>query len=187
MESPTAAASTLPADATAERIVRHFQAEGFVGISEALVLRIGLKKGEHDQIEQAFASAAEEGRVPPVGEFFEIRPYGHYSSFRDFETARAAFPSDFSATLRHELPRVYFDAAPVIIDDALATGTKHDALLKLSANTGENLEYAFAILLNDPDSSLFEYLGSHHGNDWREIMGDLEMTASSFALAAELD
>lgn len=183
METP---ASTRPADATAERIVRHFQAEGFVGISEALVLRIGRKKGERSQIEQAFADADEHGRALPVGEFFEIRPYGHYASFRDFEAARAAFPSDFSAALRRELPRVFFDAPPVVIDDALATGTKHDALLKLSTNVGTNGEYAFAILLNDPGSSLFEYLGTHHGNDWQEIIGDFETTASSFALAAEL-
>jgi len=183
-------AFALPANETAERIVRHFQAEGFVGISEALVLRVSLRDG-HEManratIDKAFEAASEENRVPPVGEFFEIRPYGHFSGFRNFETARAAFQADFSVALRRELPRIFFDSPPVVADDALAAGTKHDALLKLSANVGEQKQYAFAILLNDPGASLFEYLGTHHGNDWRGIMGDFATTAMSFDLAAEL-
>lgn len=183
-------AFALPANETAERIVRHFQAEGFVGISEALVLRISLKKGrgiaDQVEIDQAFEKSAQENSVPPVGEYFEIRPYGHFSNFRDYKAARTAFQADFSTALRRGLPRVFFDSPPVVIDDALATGTKHDALLKLSPNLGEHQQYAFAILLNDPDSSLFEYLGTHHGNDWHAIVGDFETTATSFDLSAEL-
>lgn len=183
-------AFALPANETAERIVRHFQAEGFVGISEALVLRIALKSGakaaDRTAIERAFDQAAEENRAPPVADYFEIRPYGHFSGFREFDDARTAFQTDFSVALRRELPRVFFDAPPVVVDDALATGTKHDALLKLNANVGEQPQYAFAILLNDPDSSLFEYLGTHHGNDWSGIIGEFETTAASFDLAAEL-
>ena len=40
---------SLPADAVAERIVRHFQAEGFAGISEALIVRIALRRGDRDR------------------------------------------------------------------------------------------------------------------------------------------
>jgi len=58
----------------AERIVRHFQSEGFSGISEALVLRVGLRKGEQSEVEAAFADAADRQKMPPVGEYFEIRP-----------------------------------------------------------------------------------------------------------------
>jgi len=161
----------------AERIVRHFQSEGFAGISEALIVRIGIRKGDRTEVEAAFSRATDSGRMPPVGEYFEIRPYGHFSDFRSFEAARAVIQSDFAPGLRKALPSLFFDPAPVVIDDALATGTKYDAMLKLSGNAGG---YAFAILLNDPDSSFFEYLGTRRGNDWQKIIGDFEMTAVSF-------
>ena len=173
----------LPADGMAERIVRHFQSEGFKGISEALVLRIACRKGERAEIEAAFSEALAFDLSPPVGEYFEIRPYGHFSDFRSFDAAKLYIQADFSISLRAALPRVYFDLAPIVIDDALATGTKYDAMLKLSANAGG---YAFAILLNDPDSSFFEYLGTRHGNDWQKIIGDFETSATSFAADIEL-
>lgn len=175
--------SALPADATAERIVRHFQAEGFTGISEALIVRIGLRKGDRMEVDAAFAMALEQEKVSPVHEYFEIRPYGHFSNFRSFAAAKAAIQSDFSLNLRKELPRVFFDPAPVVIDDALATGTKYDAMLKLRDN---NACYAFAILLNDPDSSFFEYLGSHRDDDWQTLIGDFGSTAVSFGLDIDL-
>ena len=162
----------------AERIVRHFQSEGFSGISEALVLRVGLRKGEQSEVEAAFADAADRQKMPPVGEYFEIRPYGHFSDFRGFDEARAAIQSDFTVGLRKAIPAIFFEPAPVVIEDALATGTKYDAMLKLRSNAGD---LAFVILLNDPDSSFFEYLGTHRGNDWQKIMGDFETTAASFA------
>ena len=173
----------LPADGMAERIVRHFQTEGFKGISEALVLRIARRKGERAEIEAAFSEAQALDLSPPVGEYFEIRPYGHFSDFRSFDAAKLYIQADFSIALRAALPRVYFDLAPIVIDDALATGTRYDAMLKLSANANG---YAFAILLNDPDSSFFEYLGTWHGNDWQKIMGDFETSATSFAADIEL-
>jgi len=162
----------------AERIVRHFQSEGFTGISEALVVRLRVRKGEQSEINTAFASAADRQKMPPVGEYFEIRPYGHFSDFRGFDEARAAIQSDFTVGLRKAIPAIFFEPAPVVIEDALATGTKYDAMLKLRSNAGD---LAFVILLNDPDSSFFEYLGTHRGNDWQKIMGDFETTAASFA------
>ena len=116
--------------------------------------------------------------MPPVGEYFEIRPYGHFSDFRRFDEAKTAIQSDFTVGLRKAVPAVFFGPAPVVSEDALATGTKYDAMLKLQNTVGG---YAFAILLNDPDSSFFEYLGTHRGNDWQKIMGDFETTAASFA------
>ena len=171
----------LPADTTAERIVRHFQAEGFVGISEALIIRVCLRSPQangHERaaIKAAFRHATDEGRPPPVDEYFEIRPYGHFSSFRSFAEAKTAIRLDFSVALRAELPRIYFEPLPVIVDDALATGTRHDAMIKLCDNVGE---FAFAVLVNDPDSSLFEYLGTHHGNDWLAIIGEFQTVAAS--------
>lgn len=169
--------AALPADGVAERIVRHFQAEGFTGISEALIIRIGRKSGDRLEIDAAFAMAAEQEKAPPVGEHFEIRPYGHFSDCRSFIAAKAAIHSDFTLNLRQELPSVFFDPAPVVVDDALATGTKYDAMVKLGDNVGG---YAFAILLNDPDSSFFEYLGTPHEKDWQTLMGDFASTAASF-------
>lgn len=179
MENPSA----LPADETAERIVRHFQAEGFAGISEALIVRVGLRKGDRTAVDTAFKVAEDQDRFPPVGEYFELRPYGHFSDFRSFAEAKAAIQSDFTVSLRKELPSLFFDPAPVVIDDALATETKYDAMVKLRDNDGG---YAFAILLNDPDSSFFEYLGTHRGNDWQKIMGDFGITAISFGLDVDL-
>ena len=175
--------AALPADSTAERIVRHFQTEGFAGISEALIIRIGLRKGDRMEVEAAFEMAARQEKMPPVGEYFEIRPYGHFSDFRSFAAAREGIQFDVSVSLRRELPNIFFDPAPVVIDDALATGTKYDAMLKLGDNVGG---YAFAILLNDPDSSFFEYLGTHHGDEWQILMGDFGTTAASFGMDVDL-
>lgn len=169
--------SALPADATAERMVQHFQLAGFPGISEALIIRIGLKKGDRMEVEAAFERAAQQENPPPVRAYFEIRPYGHFSHFRGLVAAMAAIQSDLAVSLRKELPKIFFDPAPVMIDDALATGTKYDVMIKLRDNVDG---YAFAILLNDPDSSLFEYLGTHHGNEWESILGDFGNTAISF-------
>jgi hypothetical protein len=168
---------SLPADATAERIVRHFQAVGFPGITEALLVRVRLLKSDRQVVEAAFDLAMERESTPPVREFFEVRPYGFYSEIRVFSDAKAAFGADFGNALRIELPRIYFDAAPVVVDDALATGTKYDAMLKLADTTDG---YAVAILLNDPNSSFFEYLGTNGGYDWQKIMGDLGAAATSF-------
>ena len=173
----------LPADDVAERIVRHFQAEGFAGITEALIVRLRLTKGDQQEVEAAFDRSVERDVTPPVREFFEIRPYGYFSAERDFPAIKEAFQSDFGIGLRRELPAIYFDNAPVVVDDALATGTKYDAMLKLRNNADG---YAMAILLNDPNSSFFEYLGAHRGYDWHQIMGDFGTAATTFALDTDL-
>lgn len=167
------ATSTLPADSAAEHIVRHFQAEGFAGISEALIIRIRLKAGDRTEIDTAFKAAADQDSMPPVHQYFEIRPFGHFSDFRSYAEARSAIQSDFTVALRFGLPRVFFDTAPVVIDDVLANSTKYDVLMKLRDNVDG---YGFAILLNDPDAAFLDYLGTHHGNDWQKIMGKFETT-----------
>ncbi len=176
-------APALPADGIAERIVRHYQAEGFAGISEALVLRIRLKKGNRREVEAAFEMAAEKGKILPLHDQFEVRAIGHFAETRSFAEAKATIQSDFTVALRREMPSVFFDPAPVLIDDPMASGTKYDALVKL----WDNLEdCAYAILLNDPDASFIDYLGSHHGNDWQQIMGDFSATAASFCPEIDL-
>ena len=174
---------SLPADATAERIVRHFQGVGFPGITEALLVRIRLKKGDRMQVEAAFEFAQEREVAMPIVDFFEIRPYGFYSETRVFGDAKAVFGEDFGPGLRAELPSIYFDAAPVVADDALATGTKYDAMLKLSDNADG---YAIAVLLNDPNSSFFEYLSANSGYDWKEITSSLSAAAQSFVSDVDL-
>lgn len=173
---------TMQANEAAERIVRYFQSNGFSGISEALIIRIRLKNGSRREVENAFEAAHEAGAPAPLQQYFEITPCGHYSDFRSYGDAKAAIRTDFTAALRMEIPRVYFDAAPVLLDDALASGTKYDALLKLRDNVAD---YAIGILLNDPDASFMEYIGTHHGDDWQQIMGNFEITST--ALAAGID
>ena len=172
----------LQGNEAAERIVRYFQANGFAGITEALIIRIGLKAGDRLEIESAFEGAHEKEITLPVQQYFEIRPFGHFSDFRSFDEAKSAIQTDFTEALRMEIPKVFFDPAPVVIDDALASGTKYDALMKITDNVDG---YAIAILLNDPDASFLEYLGTHRGDNWQQIMGKLEITAAS--LAAEIN
>lgn len=168
--------SPLLANGSAERIVWHFQAEGFSGISEALVIRIGLKEGSRAEVEAAFGVAADQGTMPPVHQYFEIRSLGYFSESRRYDEARSAIQSDFTAGLRFGLPRVFFDAAPVVIDDVLAGSTKYDVMMKVRDNADG---YAVAILLNDPDAAFLDYLGTHLGNDWQKIMGKFETTLAS--------
>jgi hypothetical protein len=166
------------ANDAAERIVRYFQANGFSGISEALIIRIRLEGGDRTEIDAAFEAAHEQEISPPVQQYFELHSFGHYSDFRSFAEARSAIQSDFTAALRMEVPRVFFDPAPVVIDDAMATGSKYDVLMKITDNVDG---YAIGILLNDPDASFLEYIGTHHGNDWQQIMGNFEIATSSMA------
>lgn len=175
---------TMQANEAAERIVRYFQSNGFAGISEALIIRIRLKVGTRHEIEDTFETAHEQGMPPPLQRYFEITPFGHYSDFRSYGEAKAAIRTDFTEALRLDIPKVYFDRAPVLVDDALASGTKYDALLKLRDNDGG---YAVGILLNDPDASFMEYIGTHHGDDWQQIMGNLELTSGAMLNEIALD
>lgn len=174
--------SIFPADGAAERIVRHFQTKGFAGISEALIIRIRLREGNRTEVDAVFETAMDQEEMPPVHQCFEIHPFGHFSDSRSFAEARSAIQSDFTVGLRNEVPRVFFDPAPVVIDDNLASGTKYDVMMKLRDNVDG---YAIAILLNDPDSSFLDYLGTHLGNDWQKIMGEFEITIAS--LDTEID
>jgi len=173
----------LPADASAERIVRHFQGEGFPGITEALLVKVRLKRGDRLEIDAAFATAMERETTPPVQQFFEIAAYGFYSQIRSLDEAKSAFSTDFDKALRFELPDAYFDSAPVVVHNALASGTKYDAMVKFENNSEGS---AVLILLNDPNSSFFEYLGSHVGYDWHKIVGTLDAAAASYLPANEL-
>jgi hypothetical protein len=168
----------LQGNEAAERVVRYFQANGFVGITEALIIRIRLKAGDRSEIDSAFEEAHEQEISPPVQQYFEVKPFGHFSDFRSFDEAKSAIQTDFTQALRMEIPKLFFDPAPVVIDDALASGTKYDALMKITDNIDG---YAIGILLNDPDASFLEYIGTHHGNDWQQIMGNLEVTTASLA------
>lgn len=166
--------SFLPGDIAAEHIVQHFQKEGFAGITEAMIVRVSLKHGTRDEVDAAFDGALEGDKMPPVHEHFELHPFGHYAESRSFDEARLAIQSDFGAGLRIDLPRLFFESAPIVVDDALATGTRYDAMVKLCDNIDG---FAYAILLNDPDSSFIEYLGTHHGNDWDQLLGGITSTA----------
>jgi len=174
--------STLIVDDAAEHIVRHFQAQGFPGITEALIIQIRLRKGNRPEVEAAFEDAQEQDKAPPVQHYFEIHPYGHFSDFRSFAEAKSAIHSDFTMSLRSDIPKVFFDPAPVVIEDPLASGTKYDVIMKLRENVDG---YAIAILMNDPDASFLDYIGTHLGSDWQKIMGEFEIASAS--LGDEID
>ena len=166
----------LTANHAAERIIVHFQAQGFQGISEAFIIGIRRKHGDRAEIEAAFSAANAKGEAPPVHDYFEIRPLGHFAETRSYEEARASIQSDFTLKLRLGLPQLYFDPAPILIDDVLANSTRYDLMIKLRNNVDD---CAFAILLNDPDAAFLDYLGTHLGNDWDEIMGNFETTVAA--------
>jgi hypothetical protein len=168
--------STQTANGTAEHIVRHFQAKGFAGITEALIIQIRSRGADRLEVEAAFETAHEQDKTPPVLKYFEVHPFGHFSDFRSFAEAKSAVNSDFTMSLRSEIPRVFFDPAPVVIEDPLASGTKYDVIMKLR----DNVEgCAIAILLNDPDASFLDYIGTHLGSDLQKIMGEFEIASTS--------
>ena len=174
--------STQIADGAAERIVRHFQSKGFAGITEALIIRIHLRAGDRAEIDEAFEAALDQDKVPPVQQYFEIHPFGHFSEFRSFDQAKSAFNSDLTLSLRSDIPKVFFDPAPLVIEDPIASGTKYDVIMKLKNNVDG---YAVAILMNDPDASFVDYIGTHLGSDWERIMGKFEIASTT--LGDELD
>lgn len=180
--STQAVNDTEAANAAAKRIVRHFQGKGFTRITEALIIQIHHIAGTRAEIDEAFEAAQEQDKAPPLKAYFEIHPYGHYSEFRSFDEAKAALKSDFTLTLINDIPKMFFDPAPVMADDPLASGSKYDAIMKLSDNVDG---YAVAILLNDPDSSFIDYVGTHPGADWHKIMGEFEIATT--ALVDEFD
>jgi len=167
---------TQAAHAAAQRIVRHFQGKGFTRITEALILQIHHIAGDRAEIEEAFEAAQEQDKVPPVNAYFEIHPYGHFSETRSFNEAKSALKSDFTLSLINDIPRMFFEAAPALADDPLAQGTKYDAIMKLSDNVDG---YAVVILLNDPDASFIDYVGTHPGADWHKIMGEFKIATTS--------
>lgn len=164
------------ANAAAQRIVRHFQSKGFTRITEALILHIRHIAGDRAEVDKAFEAAHKQGRMPPLSMYFTIHPYAHYSEFRSFDEARAVLASDFTLTLIYDIPQVFFDPAPVLCDDPLASGTKYDVIMKVWDN---DEGCAIAILLNDPDASFVDYIGTHPGADWQKIMGDFHVASTS--------
>ncbi len=179
-----AANGSQAADKAAERIVRHFQAKGFTHITEALLIQIHHIGADRTVIEEAFEAAQEQDKAPPVAQYFEIRPCGHYAESRNFDEAKSALKSDLTTTLINDIPKVFFDAAPVVIDDPLASGTKYDVMMKLRDNLNG---YAVVVLLNDPSASFIDYVGSYPGSDWQKIMGEFEFATQSLGDVLELN
>jgi hypothetical protein len=175
---------TEAANAAAQRIVRHFQSKGFTRITEALILHIRHIAGDRAEVDKAFEAAHKQGRMPPLSMYFSIHSYAHYSEFRSFDEAKAALAKDFTLTLIYDIPQVFFDPAPVLGDDPLASGTKYDVIMKAWDNEEG---CAIAILLNDPDASFVDYIGTHPGADWQKIMGDFKVASSSLSDAFTLE
>ncbi len=146
---------TEAANEAARRIVRHFQSKGFSRITEALIIQIHHVAGEREEIDEAFEAAQEQDKVPPLSRYFAIHPYGYYSEFRSFDEAMAALKADFTVSLISDIPKMFFDPAPAMTDDPLASGTKYDVMMKVWDNVDG---YAVAILLNDPDASFIEVI-----------------------------
>lgn len=166
----------------AKRIVRYFQSAGFTRITEALLIQIHQIAGDQAEIDEAFEVAQEQDNAPPVNVYFKIHPYGHYAEQRSFDEAKSTLQADFTLTLINDIPKLFFSSAPALFDDPLASGSKYDVMMKLDDNVGG---YAVAILLNDPDASFIDYVGTHPGSDWQKIMGELEIATTSLSEAVD--
>ena len=99
-----------------------------------------------------------------------------------FDDAMSAIHTDFTQSQRSELARLYFDPAPVVIDDALTSGTKYDVMMKFKDHAAG---HTIAILMNDPNASFLDYIGTKQGSDWQNIMGNFEIATES--LGSEID
>ncbi len=163
------------ANEAAQHIVRYFQGKGFSRITEAMMLRIHQIAGGREEIEEAFELAQEQEKMPPLNRYFEIHPYGFFSEVRSLVEAKSALRGDFTLSLLYEVPKVYFEPAPVMADDPLASGTKYDVMMKLDDAVDG---YAVVFLLNDPDASFIDYVGTHPGADWESIIGELKVATT---------
>ncbi|MFB0965759.1 MAG: hypothetical protein QMC36_09040 [Patescibacteria group bacterium] len=167
----------------AERLIRHFQKNGFVDVTEAVVLHVKARKGvasSYEVVSQEFARASAQGSSVSLSQFFEVRFIESFSQQRSEEEIRNMFHSDFEPELRRNFPELYFGKTNYLFDQN-AVGTKYDIAIRIGRT---NESGAKIVLLNDPGSSFVEYFEKQMKavEEWDALCSDLKAAVGKLAL-----
>lgn len=167
----------------AERLIRHFQKNGFVDVTEAVVLHVKARKNlaaSYEVVSQEFARAHAQGSSVSLSQFFEVRFIECFSEARTEETIRGQFHADFEPELRRNFPDLYFGKTNYLFDQN-AIGTKYDIAIRIGRT---NESGAKIVLLNDPGSSFVEYFEKQMKavEEWDDLCSDLKATVGKLAL-----
>lgn len=165
----------------AERLIRHFQKNGFVDVTEAVVLHVKARNfATYESVSEEFRHADEKGDALPLSHFFEVRFIECFSESRSEEEIRSNFPADFEPELRRDFPELYFGKTNYLFDKN-ATGTKYDVAIRIGRSTDSG---ARIVLMNDPDSSFGEAFERQMKamEEWEDLCSDLKATVGKLAL-----
>lgn len=165
----------------AERLIRHFQKNGFVDVTEAVVLHVkGRNFATYEAVSEEFARADSKGASLPLSQFFEVRFIECFSESRTEEEIRGQFHSDFEPELRRNFPELYFGKTNYLFDQN-AAGTKYDIAIRIGRT---NETGAKIVLLNDPGSSFVEFFERQMKavEEWDDLCSDLKTAVGKIAL-----
>ncbi|MDQ1343586.1 MAG: hypothetical protein QG650_305 [Patescibacteria group bacterium] len=165
----------------AERLIRHFQKNGFRDVTEGVILHVKSRFGDYEKIRSEFSRASSMGVSVPLAQYFEIRFIECFSETRSEEEIRKHFHSDFEPELRRQFPELFFGKTNYLFDEN-AVGTKFDIAIRIGQNV-DNV--AKIVLLNDPDSSFVEYFERQNvtqSEEWETLCSDLKIAVGKLAL-----
>lgn len=165
----------------AERLIRHFQKNGFVDVTEAVVLHAKARGfATYESVSEEFQRADSKGASLPLSQFFEVRFIECFSESRSEEEIRSHFHSDFEPELRRNFPDLYFGKTNYLFDQN-ATGTKYDIAIRIGRTSQSG---ARIVLLNDPGSSFVEFFEKQMKalEEWEDLCSDLKATVGRIAL-----
>lgn len=165
----------------AERLIRHFQKNGFADVTEAVVLHVRSRNlSTYETVSSAFKDADADGVSIPLSQFFEIRFIECFSESRSEEEIRSQFHADFEPELRRNFPELYFGKTNYLFDQN-AVGTKYDIAIRIGRT---NETGAKIVLLNDPGSSFVEFFEKQMKavEEWDDLCSDLRAAVGKIAL-----
>jgi len=167
----------------AERLIRHFQKNGFSDVTEAVVLHVKARSGmnsSYEEVNEAFAQASAMGRSVSLSQFFELRFIECFSDTRSEAEIRQNFPTDFEPELRRNFPELYFEKTNYLFDQN-AVGTKYDIAIRIGRtnDTGAKI-----VLLNDPGNSFVQFFEKQMKamEEWDSLCSDLKAAVGKIAL-----
>lgn len=156
-----------------ERLVRHFQNNGFNDVTEAVVLHVkGSSNLSFEQVSDEFAKADAKKSPIPLSRFFEVRFIECYSDKRTESEIRSQFQQDFEWKLRKNFPELFFEKKNYLFDDK-AEKTKYDIAIRIGRKSPEGV--VKVVLLNDPGASFVEYFERQSEEVERCAMTDEEV------------
>lgn len=165
----------------AERLIRHFQKNGFVDVTEAVVLHVKARGfATYEAVNEEFKQADYKGASLPLSQFFEVRFIECFSESRSEEEIRSHFHSDFEPELRRNFPELYFGKTNYLFDQN-ATGTKYDIAIRIGRTSPSGVRI---VLLNDPGSSFVEFFEKQMKamEEWEDLCSDLKAAVGRIAL-----